>query len=202
MFNFQNEPPKDERGQSLPLMRCPTHKPISGIITSTNLVGTQTHYYRGRTIPCDSGNCPACSDGVPWRWHGYVSLFSATSSRQVLFEFTARAAEPLTAYRETYGTLRGCKLTAKRINSSANARVMMQCIPADLAKLTIPKEPDLLAALSIIWNIERPAIAIEGINKNAPALDIAQDPGLQENRIKRILDGTVTPAPNGNGQTE
>lgn len=200
MLKFENQPPADPRGNSLPLLRCPTNRAICGIITSSDLVGTNTHYYRGRTIPCDHGDCPACADGVPWRWHGYVGLFSTGTNRQVLFEFTAKCSEPLVQYRKAYHTLRGCMMTAKRANSSPNSRVILMTKPADLEKITLPKEPNLLEALSIIWNIERPAIAVDGLQKESPRLHVEADPEIQSNRIRSTLSGYDIPATKGNGK--
>lgn len=198
MYHLSNEVPADPRGNSLPLMRCPVNKTITGIITCEDLVGTRTHYYRGRTIPCDDSACPACDEGLPWRWHAYVSVYSPTSHRTVLFEMTARCAETLVTYRRAYGTLRGCQLTAKRANLNPNSRVILQTTQADLQKVTLPSEPDLLAALSIIWNIERPSISIEGRNKEQPALSVRQNRLLQSSTMKRNTKASPSPSPNGN----
>lgn len=200
MFQFQKSPPADPRGNSLPLMRTPTNKPIQGIVTSSEMVGTRTHYYRGRTIPCDDTDCPACTDGIPWRWHGYVSVYSPGSHKTVLFELTAKAAEPLTQYFAAYGTLRGCEIIAKRANMSPNSRVLLQTKPADLEKITLPAEPNLLEALSIIWNIELTAIAIDGTNKGNPSIAITEDRDLKLNRIRKTLNGSSPTHAGGNGK--
>jgi len=165
------------------------------------MVGTPTHYYRGRTIPCDNETCPACNDGIPWRWHGYVGLFGLSSHRQVLFEFTAKAAEPLTQFALAYGTLRGCQIKAARANTAPNSRVIITTHPADLEKIHIPEPPNLLEALSIIWNIELPAIRVEGINKGNPSLQIAADPDLQKQTTLNRIRSTIAGNQNGNGKT-
>lgn len=178
MHNFSHEPPIDTRGNSLQLKRCPTGRELTGIITCSDMVGTATHFYHGRTLPCDSDNCAACSDGMPWRWHAYVSLWGPKVKQHILFEMTARACEPLKAYREANGTLRGCVLIAKRVNSSPNARVLIHTSVADLELNPIPAEPNLLSALSILWNIELPAIALDGRVKDTPAAKVTHNPAL------------------------
>lgn len=180
MFRFDSETPNDGRGNSLQLMRCPANKPISGIITSSQFLGTRTHFYHGRTLPCDDSNCPACSEGLPWRWHSYCSLFSIATHRQILFESTAKSTEPLTQYQEAHGTLRGCHMTARRANTSPNSQVIIQTKPADLSNVKLPDEPSILEALSIIWNIELQAITVDGTNKGGPALSVHQDRTLVE----------------------
>lgn len=202
MLHFQNEPPADPRGNNLPLMRCPTNKPIQGIITCRDLVGTRTHFFHGRTVPCDDTDCPACEVGISWRWHGYVSLFCDRTNRTILFEFTARAAEPLTQYRKAYDSLRGCLMNASRSNSQGNSRVNIRTRPADLEKITLPEEPNLLEALSIIWNIELPAITLDGICKDAPVVAVGRDADLTSNRIKNILKPHDMPSGNGREKIE
>lgn len=175
MYQFQSEPPPDGDHHSLCLMRTPTNKGIAGIITSPDLVGTQTHFYHGRTIPCDNEECPACSEGFPWRWHAYCSLWSPATHRVVLFEMTAKCVEPLVTYRKAYGTLRGCHLTAKRATTSPNSRVIIQTKRADLENLSLPDGADILKALSIIWNITLPSLSVDGILKEIPRLNIKQN---------------------------
>jgi len=137
------------------------------------MIGTATHYFHGRTTPCDDEKCDACDHGVPWRWHGYVSLYGPTTHSHGLFEMTARASEPLKAYREAHGTLRGCMILAKRINASPNARVIITTSVADLQSILLPPEPHILEALSIIWNIPLPAIALDGVTKEVPKAKVA-----------------------------
>lgn len=179
MFNFSSDPPADPRGNSLALKRTPTARPIRGIITCDNLVGTPTHFFHGRTVPCNDETCEPCDHGVPWRWHGYVSLFGPSTHSHILFEMTAKTVEPLKTYRLAHGTLRGCLITARRINSSPNARVVITTGVADLQSINLPKEPHILEALSIIWNIELPAITIEGRTKDVPAVHVSKNPALR-----------------------
>lgn len=199
MINLQNDLPEDPRGQSLPLMRCPANKPLTGIILSDDLLGTPTHFFHGRTIPCDDETCPACEEGVPWRWHVYLALWGVSSHRTILFETTAKAAEPLITYRKAYGTLRGCLLTAKRANTAANSRVIIQTSQADLQKMPIPDAPNVIAALSIIWNIEQPSISVGGRLRNAAKLSVRQNLDLRRDRLSSLKKTHQSSSPNGNG---
>jgi len=170
MYEFSNAPPPDPRGNALQLIRTPVGRALKQIVTCEDLVGCPTHFYHGRTRPCAGNNCEACADGLPWRWHGYLSCYNPTSRLHSLFEMTAKAAEPLIDYRKAHGTLRGCLMTAKRVNLSPNARVLISTTTADLEKYPIPKSPRLLEALSILWNIPRAEMAIQGTEKAAPKL--------------------------------
>lgn len=198
MLNLTDTPPKDPRGNSLELKRCPTMRPFQGIILSDGLIGTNTHYYKGRTIPCDSEGCPACGDGLPWRWHCWVPLFSPSTQVSVLFEMTARCAETCQAYRETYGSLRGAWMKAQRANSSPNSKVHLSLTPADLREIKLPECPDVLGALSIIWNIERPSMSVAGLLKDVPRLNVSQNPAQQQPAFP--LNESTPPNSRSNGQ--
>ena len=202
MLNFQTNPPDDPRGNSLHLVRCPTGKLFAGVILSDDMLGTPTHYYKGRTIPCDDEHCPACKDGFPWRWHAYLAVYQRTLHRTVLLEITAKAAEPLKLYRKAYGTLRGCGLTAKRINSAANSRVIITTCRADMQDLKLPDEPNVLEALSIIWNIELPSMCVGGTLKGVSAIMTKRNLDLRNNSLPTNTTPSQSPSPNGNASSK
>jgi len=184
MPTFTHDVPADPRGPSFPIVRTPLGRPLIAIVTSPDLVGCYTHYYKGRTIPCEgsgcnlcldgqepttgkSGNpvhvvnkieiecqgppCPACQDGLPYRWHAYQSVLNQKDHLHCLFECTAQAAENFTDYRQAHGTIRGCEFQAQRLNNRPNGRIIIQTRPANLTGITLPKPPDLVNVLSILW---------------------------------------------------
>ena len=150
---YTNSPPDDPRGHALTLMRVPANGSFSAIITSPDLIGCQTHWFGGRTVPCDSTQCKACEEGVPWRWHAYVSALLGGSRQHVLLEFTAQAAETLVNYRTAHETLRGCYIKAKRHRNRHNGRVLLHCEPHSLEGIALPDAANLPNVLSIIWNL-------------------------------------------------
>jgi hypothetical protein len=135
------------------IVRTPTGKPLTAIITSRNLLGCNTHFFKGRTLPCETPTCEACLQGSPWRWHAYLACWNPATGEHFLFETTAAASEAFAAYRSRYGTLRGCKFRASRSTTSKTGRIKIECVPADLARTTIPEEPDLIRVLSVLWNL-------------------------------------------------
>ena len=58
MPGWSTEVPANPRGPAYPLLRTPPNKPLIAIITSADLIGCYTHYYKGRTVPCEGDNCP------------------------------------------------------------------------------------------------------------------------------------------------
>jgi len=175
---FTNTPPADPKGYALPIVRTPSSGKFSAIVTSDDLVGTNTHWWGGRTVPCDAPDCEPCRNGCPYRWHAYCSAYNPRTAVHVLFECTAQAAETLVQYRRAHSTLRGCLIEAYRWRSAANGRVVMRATPAAQSPDTLPKPPDLLKVLSIIWQMNENAHAT---GANGPGgKDIIPRPTLAE----------------------
>lgn len=198
MPDFTNSPPTDPRGVGLPLKRCPTMANLVGIVTSSDIIGCPTHFYGGRTVPCEKENCEPCLNGVPWRWHSYCSCWSPSNKVHFLFENTARATEPFVQYRDAHGSLRGCAFRAQRMNSRPNARVFIETKPADLEKITLPDAPDLAAVLSIIWNIPLPQVPTNADRMSVPlsqADRTIRSHMNTEDRLKAFRDAALNPKP-------
>lgn len=158
MPTFSNEPPDDPRGPSFQIVRTPTGKPLIGIVTSDVLVGTYTHFWKRRTMPCERPDeCEACNAGIPFRWHAYLSALLKNRAH-VLFECTAQAAQRFAEYRKAHGTTRGCYFTASRMNYAPNARVIIACKPADLSEIILPSPPDIVKVLAILWDFPIPDV--------------------------------------------
>lgn len=187
---WSDAPPDETRGHCLPLLRCPTGKPLVAWITSQSLIGCPTHFYHGRTAPCEGETCEPCREGVPWRWHGYFTAYSTTDHLHFLFEVTARAAEPLIKFRDEHAVLRGCHFKAQRANLAPNSRVFIECKMGDLLNLRLPDPPDLVKLLSVIWNLPAPEIQPADEIKGAPAIKVV--PG--NNRLDNIMK-PFSPAP-------
>ena len=145
--------PQDPRGRAFPLRRTPSPGKLLAIATSEDLLGCDTHFYGGHTMPCERPECEACEKGMPFRWHAYLAAVEFANRFHFIFEFTAQAADAFDTYRKAHGTLRGCLFEARRLNGRPNGRVMIQCKPADQSKITLPDPPDVRACMSIIWNL-------------------------------------------------
>lgn len=180
MPTYSNVPPRDPRGNSLTLRRTPTGRPLQAIVTSTDLIGTPTHFWRGRTMPCTLPDCPAHEAGMPWRWHGYLSALNTASHEHFLFEMTAQACEAFVQYRTAYESLRGCLFMARRVNASHNARVHIVTKPADLENIQLPPAPNLVKILAIIWNLATPTIDVSSVLKGVPRIRIDKDGNGEE----------------------
>jgi hypothetical protein len=153
MINWNDRPPADTIGVALPLIRASNGRPFRGHVTCHHLLGCNTHYWSGRTTPCASDDCPACKEGAPWRWKGYLSAIDCDTRRHVLLEVTALAAEPLVQYQDAKGTLRGALIEATRPGTRKNQRVWIRIKPAPEDAPALPPEPNLAKALAQIWSL-------------------------------------------------
>jgi len=192
MPNFSNEPPSDVSSYGLPIIRTPGTGSLVAVVTSPSLIGCDTHYFGGRTVPCERPECEACNAGMPFRWHGYVSAWQAGKRNHCLFEVTAQAAEAFVHYRNAHDTLRGCLFEATRFPRRSNGRVVVVCKPADLERMAIPEPPDLQRVLAILWNLPIP-------EKDRPDQNHGHG-SLPPNMRGRPIPGTLPdPIPDPNG---
>lgn len=190
MPQFSNVPPADPRGQSLELKRCPPGATLGGIITCPDVVGCPTHYWGGRTVPCEEEECEPCLAGIRWLWHGYVSVYHRELKLHFLFEMTARCVEPLTDYRKANPSLRGCCFIAQRPSGKPNGRVYLKTKTVDLETIYLPPAPDLRKVLAMIWNLPAPDVRVEGRLKDAPAIRVNTKGNGQQWQPESISDGT------------
>lgn len=153
MPKWSRDIPADPRGPAFLIMRTPPFKPLVATVTSEDLIGTFTHFFKGRTTPCEGTECPACSDGVPYRWHAYLSAYNSIIGLHFLFECTAQAADAFVEYRDAYQTTRGCCFQAHRLGGKPNGRILIKTSPAKLDQVKLPQPPDIIKCLSILWDL-------------------------------------------------
>lgn len=153
MPKWSHNIPDDPRGPALPIRRAPAYGKLIAIVTSPDLLGCYTHYWRGRTMPCEAPDCEACRNGMPYRWHAYFAAEDLKTCLHFLFEVTALAAEPFVDYRSAHGTLRGCLFESCRWQNRPNGRILIRTKPADLKERRIARAPDLEKCLSILWHL-------------------------------------------------
>ena len=198
MPEFSNKPPEDPRGYGLPLVRTPTNGKLIVAITCDDMVGCPTHWFGARTTPCDGPDCTACKEGTPWRWHGYLSGLMNQTRRHVLTEFTAQACETIAKFRVAQGTLRGTILVAQRHRNRHNGRVLLTLNPGDIEKLNLPKAPDLISALSIIWNLPASHLEAPTRERGIPRIQNDHDPQAYEH-VQHVREILKNPEPGQDG---
>lgn len=153
MPKWSNQIPENPKGPALPIKRTPAYKRLVAVVTTDDLVGTHTQFFKGRTRPYEDGNSEASLAGIPYRWHAYLAAFETSTGLHFIFETTALGAEPFIEYREHHGTLRGCLFEAARWKQRPNGRILIRTKPADLNETRIPPGPDMIKCLSILWDL-------------------------------------------------
>jgi len=160
MGKWSDSPPTPSEGYGLRLLRTPKTGKIRGLITYETLAGTPTHYWGGRTVPCETPICKACEAQIGWRWHGYVPMILPGDHEHVILELTAQACEVIKLYAKVNGSLRGTFLTAVRAAGRTNGRVLLHLEPSDLQSIVLPEEPDVPKVMRHIWGIQADTQAV------------------------------------------
>ncbi len=215
MPTWSNELPKQQKHMGYDLRRTPQSASLQAIITSPEILVCDTHFWGGRTIPCErhhqeldgttsAGNCAACNEAVPYRTHVYVSALDCKSREHFIFECTAHAAKSLEEYRLANTTLRGCIMHACRPKGGVNSKVVIQTSPANLGRVNLPDPPNVILALTTIWRLPLTGMAIEDQREKHPTARTKREP---INRMRNQPDNQPDPPTigeiiGGNGQTK
>jgi len=165
MPRFSNALPKIKKHMGFDLKRTPTDRPLRAIVTSESLVVCDTHFWGGRTIPCERPDCPACNQSVPFRTHCYVACFDPLTHDHFIFECTEHAARAFEEFSNAAGVIRGCFFSASRPKKTKNAKVVIICKPYDPTKCILPSDPDVMKALCVIWRVPPAGFPLESAGR-------------------------------------
>ncbi len=175
MPHWTHAPPDDPRGQGLPIARTPTLRSLKAIVTSDHLIGCDTHFWGGHTVPCTRPNCPADAAGIAYRWHGYLSAYNLHDQLHFIFEMTAQAAHAFTNYQKEHGTLRCCQFEAWRWKHVRNGRVIIKTQHSAIPDHAIPIAPDLQKVMAIIWRLPADNVKEDGHRSGRPNLAVSRN---------------------------
>jgi hypothetical protein len=161
---WKSEVPTEKKHMGFNIARTPTSGSFEGIITCEEMVVCDTHYWGGRTTPCErkqlddegkpkAGTCPACNASIPYRTHVYVACVEKRTRDHVVFECTAFAAKAFQEYFEKMKSLRGCIFNARRHKNSPNSKVIIETNTVNLTRVDIPSPPDIIRILCTVWHI-------------------------------------------------
>jgi hypothetical protein len=195
MPNWSDRIPDAATKYGFDLRRTPPDRPLVAIIITPDLLGCFTHYWGGRTVPCEApsaeqiqegipNNCPPCAENMPGRWHAYVACYDPRTQDTFIFETTAKGATALENYRDSFNTLRGCLFSASRPKRRKNAKVEIATKTADLTRITLPPAINIKRAMAIIWQIPADAISTPSAMHSTPT--VATDHAVM-NRMRSQL---------------
>jgi len=175
MPSWSHELPPSSKHNGYDLKRTPPDRPLRAIVTSETLHVCWTHFWGGRTVPCERPECEACNALSPARAHCYLAAMDPATRDHFLFECTAKAAVPFQDWIATYKTLRGCFFQAQRPKRRRNSAVEILCKPADLTKITLPLPPDVPLAMCVIWQLPGTSVQSDGALNSIPLTTIQSD---------------------------
>lgn len=161
MPQWSNTPPERTTPRPLPIIRTPVGKSLAATILSDEMIGCPTHFWGGRTSPCEAPDCDACNHGSPTRWHAYLAIYSAENQSSAILELPDAAAEQLALLARGLPTLRGARIRVSRTKSTRNARVIVDLRQPLMPQPPIPAAPDLPAIMAIIWKLPASTISTE-----------------------------------------
>lgn len=182
MPTFSNTLPVQQKHMGFDLRRTPAASALQAVVTCDDILVCNTHFWRGRTLPCEAPDCPACNESIPFRTHVYVSAFDAKTHEHFIFECTANAAKAFADYRSSATTLRGCAFHASRPKCLKNSKVVILTNTVNLSRVTLPEPPNLIRALCVIWRLPSSAMPIESDRHSSPTVK------PNRNRLKKLID--------------
>ena len=162
MPTWSNKLPEVQKHMGFDLRRTPESSALQAVSTSDDILVCDTHYWHGRTTPCEKPDCAACNEAMPYRTHVYVSAYDLKRREHFIFECTTNAAKAFVDYREANDTLRGCLFQAERPKGRKNSKVVIQTNTVNQAKINLPQPPNLILALSVIWRLPKTSLAVDG----------------------------------------
>jgi len=198
MPNWTNALPHEQTKQGYDLKRTPPDKPIRAIVTSDQFHVCWTHFWGGRTRPCEKPECQACEAMSPSRAHCYLSAMDPATRYHFIFECTAAAAWPFEEWITTYATLRGCYFQASRPKRRRNSPVEIITKPIDLTKILLPPAPQIPLAMAVIWQIPATAVHPGPTSHSAPEIDVDRHQ-VDRMRLNAADYAATSPPTNGNG---
>lgn len=152
---WQPAPEEKNAGQNYRIYRTPMGREVELICLSENFLGANLHYWKGRSTPCQKGECEACKSGQKPRWKGYIQAFHAATKTVVIFEFTDRGYDPFQAALQQHEHLRGMRFRTCRLNRKANGPIQIAFSEHREESPTLPKAGDLATMLERIWEVHQ-----------------------------------------------
>jgi len=159
MQTWPTRPNRATSQTTTPLHRSKPGRTINGIITSNDLVGAYTHFWKGRTSLCTYPECEPCSVSRSARWYGYLHIWNPETNASGILEITPSCLPAIDDWLEKFGTLRGAKISVSRASHKINSRVVATLKATNFAIDRIPPCVDVISQLCRMWEVTREAAA-------------------------------------------
>jgi hypothetical protein len=171
-IQWNHDPEPESKSPKLKLLRCPQGSLPPFVILSPSQFGGDSHYYGGRTIPCEGRECPYCAVHSKRIWKGYLAVWDAKHRTTGIIEFTKPCLETIRTYKAAHGTLRTHSIELHRAGKKINGSLSVILAPTAWADADIPPPPDVIAILTRMWN-QRPETILK---PQPPNTEIVMEP--------------------------
>jgi len=151
--NWQRRPNAEDQNTKFRIQRAPSKGAILARVLSHDFNGARTHYWGGRTRPCDPVLCEPCDDNQKSRWHGWIFAQDLKTLEVFICEFPPAVGNDLDRKYGELRTLRGVHFKLFRVGGKANSRVVIQFGSQDQDREALPRVPALEPILCAIWGV-------------------------------------------------
>lgn len=173
MANWTSEPQRDPESQPYRITRCPATKELRCIIVSEQLIGTELHYWKGRSTPCTNQACTACMAGQKSRWKGYFQALNESTNVVQIVEVTDRVYDAFAAQVRKHGSLRGHGCRLSRTNGKVNGPLHVEFDGPKRSPGELPDPAPLTEILERMWELKQrglPGMEDQGESHGRPDL--------------------------------
>lgn len=158
---WTNRPPVGDTKPTTRLVRAIPKRPIRAFVLSGDVSGTKTHYWHGRTRPCNAPDCDACTANNIARWHGYIAIYNTDAHEVQVLEITSSSIQYIERYLVGRQSLRGAHITASRPSGRITGKLHLLLEQTTDLRPDLPPAPNVRQILERIWHGDaaRPAEA-------------------------------------------
>lgn len=186
-IDWQDEPTPVAAGSRPDLIRCGPGSLPPLICLCRRHVGSELHYWQGRSFPHLKQDCPACAAKNVATWKGYIGVWNPATRLCGVLEFTLGCVSALDAWFMARGTLRAATLSVKRAGLKANGKLSITVSPSQWGCDQLPEEPDVKHQLSIMWGSKR----LDEFIRTEPHRPVVEAPSTPEEVITRRNQSTL-----------
>jgi hypothetical protein len=158
MATWTPRPTNGAQSQPFRIHRVKPGAGSKGVIVSYDVIGTELHFWKGRSVPCTGNTCTACQSGQQPRWKGYVQVLAAATNVVVICELTDRCVPAIDEAKRIHGSLRGLGVHIRRANARVNGPLEIEFAGTQRSDGELPDPADLIEMLERMWEQRQTAL--------------------------------------------
>lgn len=145
----------------IPVHRLGPAATVAGPLTCITPISQLCHFIGNRTLPCVSENCPGCTANRRQIRECYVSMINKADRRHIITVLTPTAELQLSDCAPDKTNLQGLNVRISREGKRPNGRIRLTTENELTPSSHLPKPPDLLRHLYVIWGLTPELLSTE-----------------------------------------